>query len=96
MVSMWNSFQTYVSTDTSFLIARLIFACRNVAVLVIMYMIKAKIDTKINNGELEEDITVERTDMNNDGKWLKLKETITVGEYDHEEWWKFVKQQGGF
>jgi len=44
---------------------------------------------------MEDEITVEKTEMNNETmKMEKRSERMTLGDYDNEELWKFLKQQG--
>lgn len=82
------------SIKISTVIARLLFAVKFVYTLYILqFIVKKNLQEEIDAGNLEEEITVDKTEMNNEGKMVTSSEVMTVGEYDMAEWWKFGQQQ---
>jgi len=94
VLSCWNFIASFLAEDTTTVIARLAFIVKNIGHGLVLFRIKQLVEQAQSEGELEDTVEVTRQDWTDEGKMVNRKETITYGEYDLEQVWTTVKQQG--
>lgn len=92
-VMIWNMICGFLPESVTNALAIMIFIAKNAFVVVFLLNIKNKIEKRMGDGELEATIMVDKQEWTNEGTFEKVKEQMTIGDYDISEWWKFIKTQ---
>lgn len=94
LIFLWNSISLHFPEMFDHYIARLCYVVRIVYFCYIMYTIRSRINQKIEDGEMDQQVTVERQEWTNEASMETVPEQLSAGDYDKEQWMSFLKSQG--
>lgn len=94
MLLVWNGITPFLPEWFIMTFARLIFIAKNAGVMWFLFTIYQAIKLKIEDGEMEQQITIEKQEWTNEGSMETVQDLQDIGSYDMDQIWAFVKQQG--
>lgn len=94
LVLAWNACSQFLPDEIALQIARLGFLAKNAATLYVMFQIRSTIRRKMNDGEMDSSISVEKRGWTNEGTMENMPEPMSIGTYDEEQLFLFFKTQG--
>jgi len=74
--------------------ARLIFIVKNIGMTFFFFRLRSLIKSKINDGEMEQVITIKKQEWTESGNMEKVETRVTLGEYDEDFLWSWGKSNG--